>query len=88
MAVERRVAHGANVISPGAGGCKGGVGRPAYPNGRSLIQRCERCGEVEGDLPALATKIAPVVDHEVGTLTGGEACLAALKRDARRLAEG
>lgn len=38
------------------------------------------------DIPALATKIALAVDHEVGTLDGGEACLAALKRDARRLA--
>lgn len=35
---------------------------------------------------ALAVKIALAVDHEVGTLTGGEACLAALKADARRLA--
>ena len=38
------------------------------------------------DIPALATKIALAVDHEVGTLTGGERCLAALKADARRLA--
>jgi hypothetical protein len=38
------------------------------------------------DLAALAIKIDLVVDHEVVTLTGGEACLAALKRDARRLA--
>ncbi len=40
------------------------------------------------DLRALATKIALSVDHEVGALTGGEACLALLKRDARRLAGG
>lgn len=40
------------------------------------------------DLPALATKIVLAVDHEVGTLTGGEACMAALKRDALRLAAG
>jgi hypothetical protein len=38
------------------------------------------------DTPSLATKIALAVDHEVGTLTGGERCLAALKADARRLA--
>ena len=38
------------------------------------------------DIPALATKIALAVDHEVGTLTGGERCLAALEADARRLA--
>jgi hypothetical protein len=38
------------------------------------------------DLPALALKIDLVVDHKVAELTGGEACLAALKRDARLLA--
>ena len=38
------------------------------------------------DLPALAAKIALIVDHEVATLTGGEACMAAVKRDALRLA--
>jgi hypothetical protein len=38
------------------------------------------------DVGALAVKIELAVDHEVGTLTGGEACLATLKRDARRLA--
>jgi hypothetical protein len=38
------------------------------------------------DLPALSTKIDLAVDHEVAELTGGEACLAALARDARRLA--
>lgn len=37
------------------------------------------------DLPALALKIELAIDEEVGTLTGGEACLAALKRDVRRL---
>jgi hypothetical protein len=37
------------------------------------------------DLAALAVKIELIVDHEVATLTGGEACLAALRRDARRL---
>jgi hypothetical protein len=36
-------------------------------------------------IPALATKIALAVDHEVGALTGGDLCLAALKADARRL---
>ncbi|HEY0414624.1 MAG TPA: hypothetical protein VGD66_15935 [Allosphingosinicella sp.] len=39
------------------------------------------------DLPALATKIVLTVDHEVGTLTGAEACMATLRRDALRLAE-
>ena len=38
------------------------------------------------DVFALAAKIELVVDHEVGTLTGGERCLAVLKADARRLA--
>jgi hypothetical protein len=37
------------------------------------------------DLPALATKIVLAVDHEVATLTGGEACMVTLKRDALRL---
>ena len=38
------------------------------------------------DFDALATKIALAVDHEIGSLTGGDQCLAALKADARRLA--
>ena len=38
------------------------------------------------DLPALAVKIELIVAHEVATLNGGGACLAALRRDARRLA--
>ena len=38
------------------------------------------------DLPALSLKIDLAVDHEIAELTGGEACMAALKRDARRLA--
>ncbi|HYG47609.1 MAG TPA: hypothetical protein VD846_06670 [Allosphingosinicella sp.] len=37
------------------------------------------------DLKALALKIELAIDQEVGTLTGGELCLAALKRDVRRL---
>jgi hypothetical protein len=37
------------------------------------------------DLAALALKIELAIDQEVGSLTGGEACLAALKRDVRRL---
>ena len=37
------------------------------------------------DLPALALKIELAIDEEVGTLTGGEACLVALKGDVRRL---
>ena len=37
------------------------------------------------NLPALALKIELAIDQEVGSLTGGEACLAALKRDVRRL---
>ena len=37
------------------------------------------------NLPALAAKIALAVDHDVATLTGGEACMAALKRDGERL---
>jgi hypothetical protein len=40
------------------------------------------------DLPALARKIALAVDHDVGSLSGGEACLATLKRDAQRLCSG
>jgi hypothetical protein len=38
------------------------------------------------DVPALALKIELAVDHEAGSLTGGESCLAVLKADARRLA--
>lgn len=37
------------------------------------------------DLRALSTKIDLAIDQEIATLTGGEACLAVLKRDARRL---
>jgi hypothetical protein len=37
------------------------------------------------DLPALAVKIELAIDQEVGTLSGGALCLAALKRDVRRL---
>ena len=37
------------------------------------------------DLPALALKIALIVDNEAWDLTGAEPCLAALKTDARRL---
>lgn len=37
------------------------------------------------DLPALALKIELAIDQEVGTLTGGDLCLLALKRDVRRL---
>jgi hypothetical protein len=37
------------------------------------------------DLPGLALKIELTIDHEVAELTGGGACLAALRRDARRL---
>jgi hypothetical protein len=40
------------------------------------------------DAGALAAKLELVVAHEVGTLTGGEACLGAIWRDARRLAGG
>ena len=37
------------------------------------------------DLPALALKIELAIDRDVGSLTGGELCLAALKRDVGRL---
>ncbi len=37
------------------------------------------------DLRALALKIELAIDQEVGSLTGGEACLDAMKRDVRRL---
>jgi len=37
------------------------------------------------DLAALAVKIELAIDQEVGTLTGGDLCLAALRRDVRRL---
>ena len=40
------------------------------------------------DLGALAKKIELMVDHDLGSDTDGAACLAALKRDARRLARG
>jgi hypothetical protein len=38
------------------------------------------------DVKALAVKIGLVVEHEVGTLDGGEACMVALREDAVRLA--
>jgi hypothetical protein len=37
------------------------------------------------DLAALGRKIVLAVDHEVATLWRGEACMAAVKRDALRL---
>jgi hypothetical protein len=37
------------------------------------------------DLRALALKIELAIDQEVGTISGGELCLAAVKRDVRRL---
>lgn len=37
------------------------------------------------DLAALAVKVELAIDQEVGSLTGGELCLAAVKRDVRRL---
>jgi hypothetical protein len=37
------------------------------------------------DLAALAVKIELAIDQEVGSVTGGELCLAVLKRDVRRL---
>lgn len=37
------------------------------------------------DLGALGRKIVLAVDHEVGTLWRGEACMAAVRRDALRL---
>lgn len=40
------------------------------------------------DVAALADKIDLALDHDIGTLTGGEACIAAIRRDARRLARG
>jgi hypothetical protein len=38
------------------------------------------------ELPALALKIELAIDQVAWESTGGEACMAALKRDARRLA--
>jgi hypothetical protein len=38
------------------------------------------------DVAALAAKLDPAFGHEVSTLSGGEACLTALRRDAHRLA--
>ena len=37
------------------------------------------------DRAAMAAKIRLIVEHEVGTLEGGEACMAALARDSARL---
>ena len=37
------------------------------------------------DLAAVGVKMDLVVRHEVGTLTGGERCLAAIRRDVRSL---
>jgi len=38
------------------------------------------------DLRCLALKLDLAIDHEIAELTGGKACLIALKQDARRLA--
>jgi hypothetical protein len=38
------------------------------------------------DLPALSLKIELAIDQAAWESAGGEACMAALKRDARRLA--
>ena len=38
------------------------------------------------DLAAFAVKFELAIAHEVATLNGGEACLAAMRRDVRRLA--
>jgi hypothetical protein len=40
------------------------------------------------DVAALAAKLDLVVEHEVGTLDGGEACVEAIRRDAHRLSSG
>jgi hypothetical protein len=40
------------------------------------------------DVAALAVKIDLFAEHEVGTLSGGEACLEAIRRDALRLSSG
>ncbi|HEY0028777.1 MAG TPA: hypothetical protein VGC35_13000 [Allosphingosinicella sp.] len=40
------------------------------------------------DVAALGVKIVLLVDHDAGTLDCGEACLAALRRDALRLCSG
>ena len=37
------------------------------------------------DVGAVAVKLGLVVEHEVGTLSGGEACLEAIREDALRL---
>jgi hypothetical protein len=39
------------------------------------------------DLEALLTKFALIADYQVGELSGGEACMAVFRRDARRLVE-
>ena len=40
------------------------------------------------DVGALAWKLSLAVEHEVATLTGGEACMAAIVGDALRLSSG
>jgi hypothetical protein len=37
------------------------------------------------DLAAVAAKLDLVVEHEVGTLEGGEACMSAIRADVRRI---
>jgi len=52
----------------------------------TLISALERLLRTPApDVPALALKIELAVDHDAGSLTGGDRCLAALKADARRL---
>ncbi len=61
-------------------GVHAGLGDAMYDALRALL------GAPAPDVGALAVKLDLAVAHEVGTLEGGAACLAAMRADAWRLA--
>jgi hypothetical protein len=74
-------------------------GRP-YEEQEALEEVCDERGDImyaalmrllgvpAPDVAALADKIDLALDHDIGTLSGGEACIAAIRRDAHRLSSG
>lgn len=76
-----RATVGASFAEAAAGEeAEGRLGDVMYARLRRLLRTAAP------DVAALAVKLDLVVEHEVGTLEGGEACFLAIRRDARRLA--
>ena len=78
-AYERRTAGAPREEQAAIEAAHGALSDALYDSLRRLLKAAAP------DLPSLAFKLDLVVEHEVGTLTGGELCLAALRRDAQRL---